>query len=308
MFQRAVIPLLEVRKIDSYLRSKWGIILTPDSPEAWEETIIRKVGLDTYMELAEINEKRRNATDFDNQLERSFYQLIANKPFGSWFHSQRRPLILDGTALVQGICNDLGSGANILEVGCGLGYSAGWIAKNQKHKILAIDSSEETLETPRDKFAHLRNILFRHHDILTDDLTQKFDLIYTIDGLPALGAHPGECFSWLARHLKPNGIIVIAGIHAEDLSEPSVRTEIQPILDSFELGVVYVEPIGGWGGGIEGWLSDMALIFKQGIKSQLPENMREQMDSIWDKFAHYANTPNRPKDHKTVAHYLGSHE
>jgi SAM-dependent methyltransferase len=308
MFQRAVIPLLEVRKIDSYLRSKWGIILTPDSPEAWEETIIRKVGLDNYVKLAEINEIRRNATDFDNQLERSFYQLIANKPFGSWFHSQRRPLILDGTALVQGICNDLGTGANILEVGCGLGYSAGWIAKNQNHNILAIDSSEETLETPRDKFAHLRNISFRHHDILTGDLTQEFDLIYSIDGLPAHGAHPIECFSWLARHLKPNGLIVVAGIHAEILVNAEVRTAIQPILDSFELGLVHIEPIGGWGGGIDGWLSDMALIFKQGIKSQLPENMREQMDSIWKKFAHYANTPNRPKDHKTVAHYLGSHE
>lgn len=72
--------------------------------------------------------------------------------------------------------------------------------------------------------------------------------------------------------------------------------------------MVHIEPIGGWSGGMNGWLSDMALIFKQGIKSQLPENMREQMDSIWDKFARYANTPNRPKDHKTVAHYLGSQE
>lgn len=92
------------------------------------------------------------------------------------------------------------------------------------------------------------------------------------------------------------------------MSEPSVRTKIQPILDNFELAVVHIEPIGGWSGGMNGWLSDMALIFKQGIKSQLPENMREQMDSIWDKFARYANTPNRPKDHKTVAHYLGSQE
>ena len=308
MFQRAVIPLLKVRKIDSYLRSKWGIILTPDSPEAWEETIYRKVGPDNYGKLAEINEIRRNATNFDNQLERSFYQLIANKPFGSWFHSQRRPLILDGTALVQGICDDLGTGANILEVGCGLGYSAGWIAKNHNHNILAIDSSEETLETPRDKFAYLRNISFLNHNILTGDLTEKFDLIYSIDGLPAHGAHPVECFSWLARHLNPNGLLIVAGIHAEILSNVEVRTAIQPVLDNFELGVVQVEAIGGWSGGMDGWLSDMALIFKQGIKSQLPENMREQMDSMWKQFASYANTPNRPKDHKTVAHYLGSQE
>jgi hypothetical protein len=72
-------------------------MLIPDSQEAWEETIYRKVGPDNYEKLGGINEIRRNATNFNNQLERSFYQLIANQPFGSWFHSQRRTTITNPT-------------------------------------------------------------------------------------------------------------------------------------------------------------------------------------------------------------------
>ena len=304
--RESLLGKMQVEAMDKYLREKWGVVLAPDTSDEWEAITLSKVGEAKYRRLGELNAGRQPNTVIDPEVDKAFYSLTAQKPFGAWIHSPRRALILDATALVQGLIETLGPSAEVLEVGCGAGYSAAWLAKNHDGNILGIDFSEETLQAGREKLTHFKNIVLKHHDILSGDLGQQFDLIYSIDGLPASGTKSAECFAWCGRHLRPGGMLVVTGIHCENLCLKDAREKMQPVLDAAALGLSFIEPVGGWIGGDGGWASAMALVFKKGSREPLPEDLRQQMDLIWSGFASYANVPTRRKEQKTVAYYLAS--
>lgn len=79
--------------------------------------------------------------------------------------------------------NGLKSGMNVLEIGCGYGYTAIWIATHilPGGIVYAVDRSEDTLVIAREnaKKAHVHNIEFINLDIVNiASLNKRFDFFY----------------------------------------------------------------------------------------------------------------------------------
>ena len=301
------LPLSEVVALDKYLREKWQIVLSPDSGDKWEEITYRKVGAANYCRVGELNKGRTEHQNGNAELERAFYSLVSKEPFGTWMQSPRRAIILDGTALVDGLLTELGDKAAVLEVGCGAGYSAAWLAKKHSASIVGIDFSEESLESNRMRLTKHGNLTLKCHDVCREELGQQFDLIFSLDGMPIKADEFERAVEWCGRHLRPGGRLVLVSVAMEWAQNEAVRWgNFERILAAAQLGFLFLEPIGGWVGGGQGWMTKTAMVWRKGGTGILPTDIKARVDMVWSGFANYANVPGRPMEQKTLAYYLAN--
>lgn len=84
-----------------------------------------------------------------------------------------------------------GGGLRALDVGCGLGRNARWLAR-QGWEVTAVDISARALEEARSRGAGQEQpVTFLEHDFLRDQLDGPFDLVYD-----------SGCFHHLAPHRR----------------------------------------------------------------------------------------------------------
>lgn len=74
----------------------------------------------------------------------------------------------------------------ILEVGCSEGVFTEKIAR-MGSEVLGVDVSVTALERAKQRCAHLKNVRFRHLDIVKDEIENGFDLIFCAEVLYYLG-------------------------------------------------------------------------------------------------------------------------
>jgi len=110
-------------------------------------------------------------------------------------------------------------GAKALDVGCGLGDNAVFMAQNG-YEVTAIDLSQSAIDWAKKRFAG-GPVTFRQEDLfeLAQDLPGQFDLVhetYTIQALPA--ALRPELYKVIASLVAPGGrLLVISRSRPEDV-------------------------------------------------------------------------------------------
>lgn len=108
---------------------------------------------------------------------------------------------------------NLQSGLNVLDLGCGRAASSIFLAREYDATVWATDlwfSPSENLQRIRDAGV-ARNVYPIHSDARTLPFaTDFFDAIVSIDAFPYFGTDD-HYLSYLARFVKPGGIIAIAG-------------------------------------------------------------------------------------------------
>lgn len=105
--------------------------------------------------------------------------------------------------------------SRILEVGCGTGEDATWLA-SQGHTVMATDASRAMLEESRRKIAAQRlegNVSFAQFELggsdsLENIVDQPLDLVFGNFGVLNCVENPGEVLRGLAAFVRPGGYVV----------------------------------------------------------------------------------------------------
>ncbi|WP_010419564.1 class I SAM-dependent methyltransferase [Anaerophaga thermohalophila] len=128
---------------------------------------------------------------------------------------------------------------NVLDIGCGIGWSSHEIAINSNAKILGIDLSKNSISTAKKLFKH-PNIEFQHKDITTMTSTQtpKYDLILLIDIFEHI--HPEErnnFFNIIKNLLSKKGKIILTcpTIHHQNFLENKHPENLQPVDEKIDI-------------------------------------------------------------------------
>jgi ubiquinone/menaquinone biosynthesis C-methylase UbiE len=129
---------------------------------------------------------------------------------------------------------DLTSGMNVLDLGCGRAASSVFLAREYDVAVWATDlwfSPSENLQRIRDAdFA--RNIYPIHSDARTLPFAADFfDAIVSIDAFPYFGTDD-HYVHYLARFVKPSGVIAIAGAGFTEELEGDVPAHLSEWLNA----------------------------------------------------------------------------
>ncbi len=143
-----------------------------------------------------------------------------------WFHREPTPIV---SQLISELSID--KNAHCLELGCGEGRDAFPLLENG-FDILATDISPEAIRFCRELKPELSKS-FQVLDCLSQSLDDRFDLILAVALLHMLvcDADRAAFYSFLRRHLKPNGVALICTMGDGELersSDISTAFELQP--------------------------------------------------------------------------------
>jgi SAM-dependent methyltransferase len=121
-------------------------------------------------------------------------------------------LILDNVNMVSMLFTDQHlEYKKVLDAGCGTGHRLMALARRyKKAKIVGIDMTDASLGVAK-KLAEkhgIKNVNFRKADILSLDLNEKFDIIYS-SGVVHHLENPGKGLRNLCAHLSDHGVIII---------------------------------------------------------------------------------------------------
>lgn len=106
------------------------------------------------------------------------------------------------------VANYLKPGMKLLELGCGNGRDAVYIAKNGI-KVVAVDQCKNEIDFLNDTFGN-KNLVFKCNDFSRLNFRQQFDAIYSRFTLHAISLQQQNItLNWCATHLKPNGYLLI---------------------------------------------------------------------------------------------------
>lgn len=171
------------------------------------------------------------ATRIDQWLQRIGRTL----PIHDWAFSALRSLATR-QKLLGAIDLLLPAGGQILEVGCGAGLFAAYLASTAPaRQILALHAQESLLRRGQrlaDELA-LGNLSFQAGDVLDAPLPGEFDAIYAIDSLHRIP--PSQLVPTLQRLaglLRPGGTLVIHEISSASYIGPSLTQLLGRVLES----------------------------------------------------------------------------
>jgi len=102
-----------------------------------------------------------------------------------------------------------------LDLGCGLGQYAGYLAK-RNFKVTAIDFSQKAIDTAKEK---VPNVNFKCMNVLDINklLKTKFDFIYDISLFHHLDPKTKEAYTQRVKNqLSPKGVYVVCAFNTED--------------------------------------------------------------------------------------------
>jgi cyclopropane-fatty-acyl-phospholipid synthase len=112
---------------------------------------------------------------------------------------------------------ELEGGERILEIGCGWGTAASYLAETFDASVVAISLSDQQLDFARERWDNVEagELEFRRQDYR--DLTGQFDAVISIEMVEAVGReYWPDFFDCLARCLTPGGRAVLQYISIRD--------------------------------------------------------------------------------------------
>ncbi len=141
----------------------------------------------------------------------SFYN---DKPFPNYKEKENLSSFLDTgnkNIFIKSLKDYIGMGKKILEVGCGTGQVANYLAAQTNNDVWGLDLGINSLKLAKN-FAEenlIHNATYVHGDLFDDIFKEeKFDVIYC-SGVLHHTNMPRQGFEKLVKLLKPGGIIII---------------------------------------------------------------------------------------------------
>ena len=134
--------------------------------------------------------------------------------------------------LVPGLIDELESGIEVLDVGCGAGRALNLMAEAfPKSNFTGYDISEEATATGRAAAEQqgLTNLSFEIRDVTVLDATDKFNLITAFDAIHDQ-AKPDKVLQEIAKALHPSGTFLMQDIAASSQVQNNIDHPVGPLL------------------------------------------------------------------------------
>jgi SAM-dependent methyltransferase len=134
---------------------------------------------------------------------------------------------------------DLIAGKQVLEIGCGSGEGAKFLADHGAARVVGVDARSAKIEHARRRYS-AANLSFRHEDLAAlEFLDHSFEAVFVPDGA-ALVKRPAVLRE-LRRILMPSGVVVVVspsadrGPDAQGLSFHQLRDVLEPLFQPVRL-------------------------------------------------------------------------
>lgn len=134
---------------------------------------------------------------------------------------------------------DLIAGKQVLEIGCGSGEGAKFLADHGAARVVGVDARSAKIEHARRRYS-AANLSFRHEDLAALEFRDdSFDAVFVPDGA-ALAKRPA-LLRELRRILMPSGVVVVVspsadrGPDAAGLSFHQLRDVLEPLFQPVRL-------------------------------------------------------------------------
>jgi 2-polyprenyl-3-methyl-5-hydroxy-6-metoxy-1,4-benzoquinol methylase len=148
-----------------------------------------------------------------------------------WLADAPRPFVLTGFA-----DGWLAPGMTVLEIGCGRGNTAIWLARRGL-KVLGIDISEHVIRQARQKYSAQAGLTFAVVDICSStEFDTAFDVIVDTGCLQHLSTRLRHCYRENILRASHAGTRFVVTMHTADVSAEVRRKEVLEVFGSpFEL-------------------------------------------------------------------------
>ncbi|MDX1881884.1 class I SAM-dependent methyltransferase [Mycolicibacterium sp. 120270] len=149
-----------------------------------------------------------------------FHKLMAEQS-GEVFDAALIDVILP---LVDGLPEQLHSGVDVADIGCGSGHAVNVMARAfPASRFTGIDFSDEGLAAGRAEADRLglQNATFLAQDVAALDITEAFDVITAFDAIHDQ-AQPAEVLANIHRALRPGGVLLMVDIKASSNVEDNI--------------------------------------------------------------------------------------
>lgn len=298
--RRLGLPLGDVRRIDAFLAEKHGITL-PLPPDKWEKRLNALAGKTLAKRYWDVHERQALCLNLDRDippdLEKAFYNILADKRISGHVHSQKRAEILDAACLLVHLVRALRISGPILDVGCHTGHHAHLLAAETTAAIRGIDLSPKAIAAAQSRAADTPRLSFSVGSLTAPPLGDEFEMVYAVRSIPldARTAHE------IAAVLQPGGVAVVL-----PQVPPETAFSEQESTPEAGLGWGFSDVVGGWKGEQRGFEAGPVFVLIKGGSKPVPDDATEQATSVWDQyFKDYANEPSTPSAEKTQAYHRG---
>ncbi len=165
-----------------------------------------------------------------------FYAKFPKKLIGDYVYGNPRTI-----AGINFFINELfPEVSNILDVGCGIGWSGFEMARHSSAKVTGNDLSENSIEAGCKLFSH-QNLTLMKGDILQDDFNEKFDVISFLDVFEHIPQDMrGQLYQKLNKILKPKFKILITcpTVYHQNWLKANNPAGLQPVDEDVTLDVM----------------------------------------------------------------------
>ncbi len=134
--------------------------------------------------------------------------------------------------IIPGLTDQLQSGIDVLDVGCGSGYALTTLAiAFPNSRFTGYDFSEEAIQIATEAVQQfgLTNICFKVKDAATINQVESYDLITTFDSIHDQ-AKPDIVLKNIAKALRPQGVYLMQDIRASSHVDGNLDHPIAPML------------------------------------------------------------------------------
>jgi predicted O-methyltransferase YrrM len=293
----------QVCKVEKYLESEWGITILADA--SWANVDGSLVPESIWEKFVKIYNTRvdriASGLKVSDELEREFYENIADEKLLSIVHSSKRSVIIDQICASYSVAQCLPNGSRILEVGSHAAHLGIYLASQTECSIISEDFSSRAIDLATFKGADLGRFRARVRNYCTwDGVAESFDLVIACC---AGDKHSTpKLIEYCTKQVRQGGLLFFVG---DDNLTASGRERVHHSLSSEGFTLVEADVAGGLelSGPEAGYGSRMLLVFlKDGVGS-IPIDFGDIAGRHWRGFSEYANDPSTPESRKTQAWY-----
>lgn len=294
------LPLADVRRIDSWLRTTWGIA-PPAPPSVWDASLERAAGRALSRRYRALHDEQASylmtGSAIPQVIETAFYDLIADSRISGIVHSQKRTMILDAGCLLVHLSRMLRIEGRVFDIGCHVGYHASLLAAETGLPVHGIDISTRAIAEATRRAKAAPELTFDSTSLDAPDLRAAFDLAYAVRSLPLTP----DTAATVARLLRPGGVAVFLPFEPPDVDHSTIEK-----IAATGLGFALCDVVGGWEGPGRSFDAGLAAVFLKGCDRPMIGDVAERAQDTWNgHFKAYANSPSTQGDEKTQAYCRG---
>jgi len=288
-------PHKNLFELDNFLINKYSAYtLDPDDIDFYQfyqskQKAFRHFGKLSTKRYKRIHQKKP-ITDEENQ---RFYSSLTEEPIGSWILSFRKAHVISALSVIDR-ATELLKPSNILDIGCGYGFACDWLEAKYKINCDGIDYTQSVVDYAKSKITTNRKINYYCSDIKTYKPNKKYDLIFSIAGLPE--EFDSNFLESISDWLENDGVIIV---HIP--GDPGPLSVICPEMNELEL--IYEDVIGGFIGseGLSDYKNSFIDVLVKKPHSIVP--ILCDMDKSWSQFADCMNASNIPGRYRNFAYF-----